>query len=99
MSIQLREADRTGFFSCALFEKIKAYLHSAGKDDPPVIGTTENFCEDDPTREKVKIGMVAKTKPPKITKDISMEKALSGTHAPGAADLVNKLLKDESDDD
>lgn len=91
--------DRSGFFSCALFEKIKAYLHSAGKNDPPVIGTTENFCEADPKRKKKKIGMVVKTAPAKIAKNISMEKALSETHTPGAADLVNKLLEDESHDD
>lgn len=85
--------DTKGFFSCELFAKIKKYLHSADKDDPPVIGTTENFCEADP-----KVVLTKATITP-ATKDISMEEALSETHTPGAADLVTKLIEDESHDD
>ena len=92
--------DESRFFSTGLFQKIKDYLHSAGKDDPPVIGTTEDFCKADPKRKVTKIGMSVKTGTAiKMTKDLSIEEALSETHAPGAADLVNKLIEDESHDD
>lgn len=93
--------DKTGFWDAKIFEKVKAYLRSATKDDPPVIGTSENFCEADPQQERKQIGMVVKTKPPKIkkdTKDATMEEVLSGTHTPGAADLVNKLIEDEANE-
>lgn len=89
--------ERKGFFSIELFAKIKKYLRTAKKDDPPVIGTTENFCQPDPAQEKRKIGMVVKKNVP-VKKDLSMEEALSETHVPGAADLVNKLIEEESDD-
>lgn len=88
--------ERTGFFDAKIFEKVKAYLRTAKKDDPPVIGTTENFCEPDPPREKKQIGIVVKTPPPPIKKVTTMEEALSETHTPGTADLVNKLIEDES---
>ena len=93
-----KETDRTGFFSIEIFQKVKEYLRGAKKDDPPVIGTTENFCEPDPLREKASVGMVVR-KFELAKKDLSIEEALSGTHAPGAADLVNKLIEDESHDD
>ncbi len=93
--------ERSWFWDAKIFEKVKAYLQTAKKDDPPVIGTTENFCEADPQRDRPMIGMVVKTAPPKIkkdTKDATMEEVLSGTHTPGAADLVNKLIEDESNE-
>ena len=85
---------REGFFSISLFAKIKKYLHTAKKDDPPVIGTTKNFCEPDPLKEKKKLGMVV-AKPAK--KDLSMEEALSETSA-SHADLVNKIIEDEDNE-
>ena len=90
------EEERKGFFSVSLFERVKKYLRTAKKDDPPVIGTTENFCEPDPER-KIEIGMiVSDIKSTEIS--LSMEEALAG-HAPGAADLVNKLIEEESHDE
>jgi len=93
-----QEVDRTGFFSVELFAKIKEYLWTAKKDDPPVIGTTENFCQADPPKEKRVLGMVVKANKP-VKKELSMEETLSGAHVPGAADLVNKLIEEESHDE
>ena len=101
MNMKMRQAtreaeERKGFFSREIFEKIKKYLHSAKKDDPPVIGTTENFCEPDPPVVGRRLGMTyAKDVPAK--KDLSMEAALSDA-APGHADLVNKLTEEEADE-
>lgn len=88
--------EKTKFWDSGIFEKVKAYLRTAKKTDPPVIGTSENFCEPDPPREKKKIGMVVKAAPPKIKKDPTMAEVMSATHTPGTADLVNKLIEDES---
>ena len=99
MNIKMTESieemeEREGFFSIALFAKIKKYLHTAKKDDPPVIGTTENFCEPDPPREKKKLGMVVT---PPVKKNLSMKDALAEA-APGHADLVNKIIEDEANE-
>jgi len=99
MSIKIAEKkaeaeEREGFFSIELFAKIKKYLHTAKKDDPPVIGTTENFCEPDPPREKKKLGMVV-SQP--VKKSLSMKDALAETSS-GHADLVNKLIEEEADE-
>lgn len=99
MNVKTRESQaeveaREGFFSVGLFAKIKKYLHTAKKDDPPVIGTTENFCEPDPPREKKKLGMVV-SQP--VKKGLSMKDALAEV-APGHADLVNKLVEEEADE-
>jgi len=94
MSIETK--DENGFLSIALFEKIKKYLKTAKKDDPPVIGTTENFCEPDPPREKKSLGMEVRIDPP-VKRDLSMEEALSENSA-SHADLVNKIIEDEADD-
>ena len=88
---------REGFFSIELFEKIKKYLHTAKKDDPPVIVTTESFCEPDPPQEKKKLGMVATKKPVEEKKSLSMKDALAETKS-DHADLVNKLIEDEADE-
>ena len=95
MNIKADKHDEAGFFSVELFAKIKKYLWTAKRDDPPVIGTTENFCEPDPHQERPKIGMVKKAPAKKVT----MESALSETHTPGHADLVNKLIEEESHDE
>ncbi len=90
------QVDRSRFFSISLFQKIKDYLNTAGKDAPPVIGTTENFCEPDPPRVNIPIGMVVTAAPAPTKKKPTMAEALSETHVPGAADLVNKLIEEES---
>ncbi len=91
----MKTKDERGFFSIELFSKIKEYLRTAKKDDPPVIGTTENFCQPDPPQEKKVLGMVVKQSQP--AKKVTMESALSDA-GPGHADLVNKLIEDEADE-
>ena len=92
---------REGFFSIDLFEKIKKYLRTAKKDDPPVIGTTENFCEPDPPKERRRFGMIApkrepvKREPAKV--EMSMQDAMTEVQS-GHADLVNKLIEDEDNE-
>lgn len=85
-------------WTVALFEKVKEYLRTAKKGDPPVIGTTENFCEPNPPRAVKKVGMVVTATPPAPQKSPTMEDALSDSYVPGAADLVNKLIGEESDE-
>lgn len=89
--------ERAGFFSIELFAKIKKYLRTAKKNDPPVIGTTENFCEPDPPKERKTLGMEVKVDAP--VKALSMEDALSDTGESDHAGLVNKLIEEESNDE
>ena len=87
----------TGFFTVDGFSRIKEYLKTAGKNAKAVIGTTMDFCNPDPHVERRPLGMKVKVNIP-AKKELSMEEALSETK-PGHADLVNKLMEEESHDE
>ena len=80
---QAAKTMRESFFTCEIFAKVKEYLKSAKRSDPPVVSTAENFCEYGSSLRKIRIGMPVKSVQPVETDNF------------GYSQLVDKIMKEK----